>query len=651
MPPQAIVQRSVGEPARGTVSPGEPCTLVLFGASGDLTKRLLMPALYNLGCDRLLPEHFAIVGISLDEMSTETFRARMSEDIRKFNTRPSFDAQVWDNFVRKLYYTPGNFGDAGAYERLASLIARAEREQQIGGNLLFYLATPPAVFGLISEQLSKAGLSHREKGWARIIVEKPFGHDLDSAIKLNRELLAHWSEEQIYRIDHYLGKETVQNVLAFRFSNGIFEPVWNKAHVDHIQMTVSETVGVEGRGNYYDRTGVLRDMIQNHMLQMLAYVAMEPPASFSPDAIRNEKAKLMAAIRVLKPEEVRHHAIRGQYGPGRKPDGSQIVGYRQEPSVNPESRTETFAALRLFIDNWRWEGVPVYLRSGKALWKRGTEIIVQFKRAPEVIFRDTPAVGRLESNSLLFHIQPDQGIELRFHAKSPGPAMALQKVNMRFDYREAFEAARGTGYEVLLYNAMIGDATLFSRTDLVETAWRIAQPVLDAWAAEPAPEFPNYPAGTWGPKAAFNLLEQDGRRWVEVINRSVLEKVPLFQCGDQVFLQNLAMMLRSVVADSGDVIIHKGDPGAEMYFLCRGRVEVQDAAGKVLNTLGEGDFFGEMALLTDQPRAATVRAVEPCDLFVLDKTDFTRVAKEHPQLVGILRDNAKKRYHMADVTW
>jgi glucose-6-phosphate 1-dehydrogenase len=651
MPTQALVQRSVGEPIRGNVPPGEPCILVLFGASGDLTKRLLMPALYNLACDRLLPEPFALVGISLEEMSTEAFRSRMSEDIRQFNTRPTFDAGLWDQLVRKLYYTPGNFGDAEAYARLVGLIARAQREQHLGGNLLFYLATPPAVFGLVAGQLAKAGLAHRDQGWSRLVIEKPFGHDLNSAISLNQELLAHWSEEQIYRIDHYLGKETVQNLLAFRFANGIFEPVWNKTHVDHIQMTVSETVGVEGRGNYYDRTGVLRDMIQNHMLQMLAYVMMEPPASFRADAIRNEKAKLLGAIRLLKPEEVRHHAVRGQYGPGRKPDGTAVPGYRQEPNVNPQSCTETFAALRLFVDNWRWEGVPVYLRSGKALWKRGTEIVIQFKRAPEVIFRDTPAVGRLESNRLLFHIQPDQGIELRFHAKSPGPAMALQKVNMRFDYREAFEAARGTGYEVLLYNAMIGDATLFSRSDLVETSWRIAQPVLDAWAAEPAPSFPNYPAGSWGPKAAFELLQQDGRRWIEVINRSVLEKVPLFQCGDPVFLQNLAMMLRSSVAEAGDVIIRKGDPGAEMYFLCRGRAEVQDAAGKVLNSLGEGDFFGEMALLSDQPRAATVRAVEPCDLFVLDKSDFTRLVKERPELIGLLRDNAKKRYQLEEVSW
>jgi glucose-6-phosphate 1-dehydrogenase len=649
MPADTIVHGPAETP-RGAAQTAEPCTLVLFGAAGDLTRRLLLPALYNLACDHLLPQRFAIAGISREDLSTDQLRQQLAAEFPRFNTRPTLDGRTLDGILSRLHYTSGDFGSPETYRRLAELLGRIEREHQTGGNLLFYLATPPVVFGLVANQLAQAGLSRPPHGWARLIVEKPFGHDLASATALSRELLTHWAEDQIYRIDHYLGKETVQNLLAFRFANGIFEPLWNKGQIDHIQFTVAETVGVEGRGGYYDRTGVLRDMIQNHMLQMLAYVCMEPPASFRPDAVRNEKAKLLSAVRVLKPQEVAHSAVRAQYGPGRKADGTPAPGYRQEQSVDPHSHTETYAALRLFIDNWRWEGVPVYLRSGKGLWKRGTEIVVQFKRAPEVVFRDTPAVGRLEANRLIFHVQPDQGVELRFHAKSPGPALSLQQVHMRFDYREAFEAARGTGYEVLLYNAMIGDATLFSRTDLVESAWRAAQPVLDAWAAD-ATDLPTYPAGSWGPRAAFDLLARDGRRWVEVVNRDVLARVPLFRGADPVLLHKLALALRPAVAAADEAIVRQGDPGSDMYFICRGRAEAVDGAGKVLGGLAEGDYFGELALLTERPRSATVRAVEACDLFVLDKADFTRVVQDHPSLVGALRENARERYHLTDVGW
>jgi glucose-6-phosphate 1-dehydrogenase len=643
MADETKIHRTVGEQTPSEAAPADPCLVVIFGASGDLTKRLLMPAFYNLACEGLLPLHFAIAGIALDPMSTDQFRARMTADIRQFNTRPDFDAKVWEDFVGRLYYTPGNFSDPEAYKRLADLVGKLEADYQTGGNILFYMATPPPVFGLISTNLDKAGFKKRAKGWVRIVVEKPFGHDLASAIELNRTLLAHWSEDQIYRIDHYLGKETVQNILAFRFSNEIFEPLWNKNHVDHIQFTVSETVGVEGRGKYFDRTGVLRDMIQNHMFQMLAYLCMEPPASFRADAIRNEKAKLLEAVRIMKPEEVPDNTVRGQYGPGTKPDGKTVPGYRQEPDVDPHSRTETFAAVKLHIDNWRWDGVPVYLRSGKALWKRGTEIIVQFKKAPEVIFRGTPAAERLDPNRLLFHIQPDQGIEFRFHAKTPGPSMVLQKVNMRFDYKEVFEAPGGTGYEVLLYNIMIGDATLFSRTDLVETAWRVAQPILDSWGNTEPVDIPNYPAGTWGPKAAFDLIERDGRRWIEVINREVLVKVPLFEKASPTCLHGLAMMLKSVVYPAGATIMHKGEMGSEMYFICRGQVEVLDEEKRVA-VLNEGDFFGELALLMSIPRTATIRAMTICDLFVLDKADFNRVLKDYPEFAGSLREVVKKRY-------
>ena len=626
-----------------TVPPGDPCTLVLFGASGDLTRRLLVPALYNLACDGLLPENFAVVGFSKDELTPDQFRDRLSAGIREFTTRDSVDPEVWESLIERFDYLSGDFADPDSYRRLAERIGEARTRHQTGPNILFYLAIPPVLFSVIGDKLAEAGLRDGP-GWRRLVVEKPFGKDLQSATELNRKLLANWSEDQIYRIDHYLGKETVQNLLAFRFANGIFEPLWNKNHVDHIQFTVSETVGVEGRGGYYDHAGVLRDMIENHMFQMLAYLCMEAPASFQPDAIRNEKAKLLNAVRVYGPDEVRQNAVRGQYGPGKKPDGSAAVGYREEPGVDPQSRTETFAALKLFIDNWRWEGVPVYLRSGKRLWKRGTEIVVQFRKAPEVTFRDTPAAGSLESNRLVFHIQPEQAVELRFHAKTPGPATYLQNVDMRFDYGAAFRAARGTGYETLIYNCLRGDATLFSRADLVESAWRVAQPILNAWTEGPADDCHSYPAGSWGPTAAFDLLARDGRRWVEVLNRSVLERVSFLRGGDPVFLHNLALMLKPLACAAGDLLIREGEVGAEMYFVCRGQVEVIDRAGKVLATRGEGDAFGELALLHHQPRSASVRALTPCDLIVLSKSDFDRVLHDHPTFAATIREEIARRY-------
>ncbi len=635
---------TLGQDPAPVSPPGDPCIMVLFGASGDLTKRLLMPALYNLLLDGLLPERFAIVGIALDELTTEDFRARMSQDIRQFNTRKDFDEKAWEKLCSRLYYMPGNFGDEAAFAKLYTLVAKLEAECQTGGNVLFYMATPPSVFGLISANLDKAGFK-KLTGWKRIIVEKPFGTDLPSARQLNRQILSFWEERQIYRVDHYLGKETVQNILAFRFANGMFEPLWNRNNIDHIQLTVSEAVTVESRGGYYDKSGVLRDMIQNHMLQMLAYVCMEPPNSFSADDVRNEKAKLLQAVRVYNPEEVLTNSVRGQYGPGRTPDGKECPAYRAEPGVNPQSNTETFAALRLSIDNWRWDGVPVYLRSGKALWKRGTEVVVQFKKAVDKTFRGT-AVAKLAANRLLFHIQPDQAIELLFQAKVPGPTLRLQPVNMRFSYGEAFQAARGTGYEVMLYSCMIGDATLFSRTDLVEAAWSVAQPFLDAWAAQPAGDlFPNYPAGTWGPPAAYDLVERDGRRWFEVVNREALERVPLLRGGDPVFLNQVAMALRPTVVPRGTVVIRKGDPGAEMYLISRGEAEVVDGGGRVVATLREGDCFGEVALLLSEPRTATVRAKTPLDLFVLDKADFSRILREQPQFARAVKEVAQERYN------
>jgi glucose-6-phosphate 1-dehydrogenase len=626
----------------------QPCVLVIFGASGDLTKRLLMPAFYNLTCDGLLPDQFAIVGLAMDPFTTESFREKMSGDIQQFCTRKEFDPKIWDWLCSRLHYTQGKFDDQTAFARLSAIVSELDLRYETCGNVLFYMATPPSVFGLISDNLQKAGFKTSSAGWKRIIVEKPFGNDLPSAIALNREILNYWTEDQIYRIDHYLGKETVQNIIAFRFSNGMFEPLWNRNFIDHIQFSVSESVGVEGRGAYYDKSGVLRDMLQNHMFQMLAYLCMEPPSSFAAESIRNEKSKVLDAVRIMDAAGVRANAVRGQYGPGRGADGQAAPaapGYREEPSVPPQSTTETFAAVRLFIDNWRWHGVPIYLRSGKRLWKRGTEIVVQLKGAPDVVFRGTP-VESLEPNRLIFHIQPDQGIELRFQAKTPGPEMCLQKVNMRFDYSQAFTASRAVGYEVLLYNCMNGDATLFSRTDLVETAWRIAQPMLDLWKAEP-PDFPNYASGGWGPKAAYELIERDGRQWVEILNRETLEKVPLFEGADSVFLASLILVLKPVVFQPGDVIIRKGEIGSELFLISRGAVEVQDISGKPVAALGEGDFFGEVSLLTSAPRNATVCAKSYCDLFVLDKSDFMRALRDRPHFLESMMQAAQARYNVS----
>jgi glucose-6-phosphate 1-dehydrogenase len=386
-------------------------------------------------------------------------------------------------------------------------------------------------------------------------------------------------------------------------------------------------------------------MMQNHMFQMLAYLCMEPPASFDPDAIRNEKAKLLESVRIYRPEEVPRNAVRGQYGPELDASG-QVVrpGYRQEAGVHPQSQTETFAALRLFIDNWRWEGVPIYLRSGKALWKRGTEIVVQFKKAPVTIFRGTP-VERVGSNRIVFHIQPFQGIETLFQAKIPGPTLRLQTVRMRFDYGESFKASRYTGYEVMVYSCMNGDSTLFSRTDLVEAAWRIAQPILDYWAATPALDFPNYARGSWGPKAASELIERDGRRWFEVVTPEVLEQSPLFQGAEPLLLNAVIMALRPAAFGPGQVIVRQGDPAREMYLICRGQVEVLDGAGRTIGTLKDGDFFGEIGLLLSTPRTATVRARTLCDLFVLSKSDFTRILRDYPHFADGVTRVARERYN------
>jgi glucose-6-phosphate 1-dehydrogenase len=603
-----------------------------------------VPALYNLACDGLLADDFALLGAAIDPLTTESFRQRMSEDIKRFHTRQTFDQAVWDRLVSRFSYMQAGFDDAGAFQKLKTEVAKLDRDHHTGGNVLFYFATAPRFFGLLGEQLHKAGFKEGA-GWKRIIVEKPFGTDLASAQQLNKDVLAHWHEDQIYRVDHYLGKETVQNLLAFRFSNGIFEPLWNKHFIDNIQFNVAEAVDVEGRGAYYDSAGVLRDMMQNHMFQMLAYLCMEVPGSFDSHAIRNEKAKLLEAVRVYTPEEVARYVVRGQYGP-QYDDKGQIVkpGYRQEKDVAPQSKTETFAAARFHIDNWRWEGVPIYLRSGKALWKRGTEIIVEFRRAPQVLFRNTP-VDELSPNRLIFHIQPYQGIEIQFQAKIPGPTLRLQPVNMRFGYGDAFKASRYTGYEVMIYSCSHGDATLFSRGDLVEAAWRVAQPILDYWKATPV-DFPNYSRGSWGPTVASDLIERDGRQWFELVTDEVLKKVEIFKDGDPLFLSQVILALRPEVVEAGTTIIHKGEMGREMYVLVRGEAEVLDEPGKVLKTFRDGDIFGEIALLMHTPRTATVRAKTGCDLLALDKTSFARILRDHPQFADSVCKIAEDRYDL-----
>jgi glucose-6-phosphate 1-dehydrogenase len=644
MPDTAQVLRTTGADAPETSPPIQPCVMLIFGASGDLTKRLLVPALYNLACDGLLPPNFALLGTAMDALTTESFRERMSVDIKKFHTRKEFDEKVWVDLVSRFHYLPGAFNDLAVFGQLRAEVARLGAHYQTHDNVLFYFATAPRFFGLICDNLHKAGFKEGA-GWKRIIVEKPFGTDLESALRLNKEVLANWEENQIYRVDHYLGKETVQNLLAFRFSNGMFEPLWNKNYIDNIQFNVSEAVDVEGRGGYYDSSGVLRDMMQNHMFQMLAYLCMEVPGSFAPDSIRNEKAKLLQSVRVYSPQEVERFVVRGQYGPSRDDQGKVTrPGYRGEKDVDPESKTETYAAARLHIDNWRWEGVPVYLRSGKALWKRGTEIIVEFKKAPEVIFRGT-SVASLGPNRLLFHIQPYQGIEIQFQAKIPGPRMALQPVNMRFAYGDAFKASRYTGYEVMLYSCSYGDATLFSRGDLVEAAWKVAQPLMDNWAKTPA-AFPNYARGSWGPKAAADLIARDGRRWHEVVTEEVLKTVPLFKDGDVLFLGAVIMALRSKQVASGELVIKKGDIGRELYLVARGEVEVLDDVGNVIKVLRDGDIFGEVGVLMSTPRNANVRAKTSCDLFVLEKADFSRILRDNPRFAAAVQQVARERYNV-----
>jgi len=489
----------------------DPCVMVIFGFSGDLTRRKLIPALYNLASQQLLSREFAIVGVARNPMSEDEVRSKVTEDFKQFASG-TVDSDLWDWFIRRVHYINGDFDDAATYARLQDTLAKVDHDHGTHGNFFFYLATSPNYFGDIVERLSTVGLMKEDNShWRRVIIEKPFGHDLDSAKALNQQLLRVADEHQIYRIDHYLGKETVQNILALRFANGIFEPIWNRRYIDHVQISVAETVGVEKRGGYYDHAGALRDMVPNHIMQLISLTAMEPPISFEANAVRDEQAKILHAIQPYSSEDVLSKTIRGQYGEGTV-DGERMLAYRSEDGVPHDSRTETYVAMRVLIDNWRWAGVPFYLRTGKRLPGRNTHVVIQFRRAPFMLFRDTP-VENMMPNQLVLHIQPEEGISLRFAAKTPGPAMQLGEVNMDFEYSDYFGQTPSTGYERLLHDCMIGDATLFQRADMVEAGWNIVNPVLDVWKALPPRNFPNYPSGTWGPKESEELMERDGRHW------------------------------------------------------------------------------------------------------------------------------------------
>jgi len=496
-----------------------PCAMVIFGASGDLTKRLLMPALYNLARARRLSENFAVIGVDRSEWSEDDFRAHLAEGVRSFVSdtggagpaTEAFDPDTWDFIASRMTHIDGDATNPGLYGSLKKGLAEVEKEYGTGGNVIFYLAVAPALFGPVVERLAEAGLTREEKGWRRVIIEKPFGTDLESARALDARILKVLSESQIYRMDHFLGKETVQNIMVMRFANGIFEPLWNRDHIDHVQITVAETVGVERRAAFYEATGAMRDMVPNHVFQLLSLTAMEPPNSFAADAVRTEKDKVLEAVLPLSGDDARRNVVRGQYTAGIV-RGQPVQAYRSEEGVAPDSMTETYVAMQLGIDNWRWADVPFYLRTGKSMTRRTTEIAIQFKRVPFALFRDT-SVDALTPNVLALQLQPDEGISLQFGAKKPGPEISLGGVRMDFRYRDYFHTEPSTGYETLVYDCMIGDAMLFQRADSVEAGWAVVQPILDLWHNDKSVPLEFYPAGTAGPDAAEQMLWRSGRKW------------------------------------------------------------------------------------------------------------------------------------------
>ncbi|HEX2450188.1 MAG TPA: glucose-6-phosphate dehydrogenase [Gemmatimonadales bacterium] len=495
-----------------------PCTIVIFGA-GDLLHRKLMPSLFHLMGDGLLPDDFAIVTVAREALDDSSFRNRVRDALKTFLPNgAALDPGAWDRFARHLYYQSGQLNDPTTYEALGRRLAETDARLPGGSGRLFYLAIPPSLYSETINQLAVSGIAPRtpdpkQRPWVRIIIEKPFGQSLGSAGALNACVRRAFAEHQVYRIDHYLGKETVQNLLVFRFANSIFEPVCNRQHVHHVQITVAESVGVEHRGKYYEEAGVVRDMFQNHLLQLLTLMAMEPPVTFSADAVRDEKVKVLRAIRPITPAVMHDYAVRGQYGPGMT-DGKPVPGYREEPNVAPDSGTATYCAIRFMVDNWRWHDVPFYLRSGKRMPRRASEIAIEFRKPPHLMF-PIPESQVIEPNTLVIRVQPKEGISLRFDVKAPGVDMKMASVDMDFSYAEAFGELEHDAYETLLLDCMVGEATLFTRSDEVEAAWAVVDPIIDFWANKRPDHFPNYPAGSWGPVVADEFIAREGARWRE----------------------------------------------------------------------------------------------------------------------------------------
>jgi len=479
-----------------------PCVLVIFGASGDLTQRKLMPALYSLAFRRLLPERFAVVGAARSRESDDEFRERMKEAVQRYG-RDEFRQDVWDQLAAGMRYCTLDFADGAGEDELTRMLRDVDAERGTLGNRVFYFAVPPSAIEILVQEIAER---REREGWVRLIIEKPFGFDLASARHLNELIAERFAENEVFRIDHYLGKETVQNMLALRFANGIFEPIWNRQFVDHVQITVAESIGIESRASYYEQAGAIRDIFQNHMLQLLAITAMEPPIDFTADSVRNEKVKVLRAIHTPGPKSV----VRGQYGRGYI-EGEEVAGYREEEGVDPQSMTETYVAAKLYVDNWRWADTPFYVRMGKRLPRRETTIAIEFKRAPHPPFEELAAEG-LQPNVLLVHVQPDEGVSLAIGAKVPGQGLTIRTVHMDFLYGGAFRTGLPEAYERLILDAMLGDATLFTRIDEVEEQWSLVDAIVAAWVRD-RPAFPNYPAGTWGPPSADELLRRDGRSW------------------------------------------------------------------------------------------------------------------------------------------